>query len=326
MVKMNRVQMDDSTIIYLKDSDLTTAEKKAIIRKALDNCTFRNLAGDPIVYVPTSVLALDLSYQRDPREDTAKVAKLVRNWDNSKFMPLSVAYRNGKLYVDDGGHRNLGAVQRGIEEVPVVVQKRTQQQSAAYFQEQNVEDSPLQPWDKYRAGLVAKDSTSLTIQRICNHFGLKVTRQRTNVSRPMKAIKAAMDIVKSKSFDGSKALYWMFDIMDKARWTDLYPIKAMSARFMNSLAPVYQEAMQKGEGAAYAERLEAVFHQYDPDTISAFALLRHPNGKKSDARMPVKVALLDIARGSITADDIAAVAEKMAAAKKKPSKKAKKVA
>ena len=139
------VATEGSVTVYLSEGSkkLTADAKAKIVETALDNCGLISRNGKK-VNISVDVLALDLSYQRDPRKEMRKVYNLMEGWDDEHADDIVVSYRDGILYVMDGGHRLLAAILLGIDTLTVrVLEGKTRETEAAYFESQKDKETTL---------------------------------------------------------------------------------------------------------------------------------------------------------------------------------------
>jgi hypothetical protein len=323
------VATEGSVTVYLSEGSkkLTADAKAKIVETALDNCGLISRNGKK-VNISVDVLALDLSYQRDPRKEMKKVYNLMEGWDDEHADDIVVSYRDGILYVMDGGHRLLAAILLGIDTLTVrVLEGKTRETEAAYFESQKDKETTLKPAQTFKAGMVSKDPTVAAIYTICNQFGLTVTSHMKNVARPMRAIVAARTVVDNPAIDGTDCLSWMFSVMETAWWLESRSklTGALTSKMIFAFQDVYIDGMRKGQLDEYTSNLCSVLRSCSPSIVSAYGVLMQPGDEQ---RAQAMGALKQIAVGKADLDAIyylATKAEEQKKANKSGSKKAKKV-
>lgn len=125
-------------------------------------------------------LMVDPAYQRptDGAPSRTLINRMTRGWDWGLFQPLVVSRRaDGGLYVVDGQHRLEAARQRGdIPQLPCVITSYDDARGeAGAFVALNQERRPLTRFNLHRAALAAGNDTAVTIQRLVEGAGLRLT-------------------------------------------------------------------------------------------------------------------------------------------------------
>jgi hypothetical protein len=134
--------------------------------------------GPQLRTVPVSRLKVDHAYQRTEVFERA-VLKIAREFSWSKFGALSVADRDGELFITDGQQRFTAVKRRGdIDRVPCVVTKSDGVQSEAMaFIGINTNRNFVRAYAKYRAALTAGDPLHSMVQAMLDARGLKVNNE-----------------------------------------------------------------------------------------------------------------------------------------------------
>jgi hypothetical protein len=133
-----------------------------------------------IMPIPASQMFIDLSYQRDPQDDSARIKKIAAEWDPKLVGVVEVSDRGDtaapRYAVLDGGHR-LSAAQL-LDTTPVLVanvhEHLTVQQEAALYARLNIERRQLTTWDRWRARRAAGDPIVAGIDKVVQAKGMKV--------------------------------------------------------------------------------------------------------------------------------------------------------
>lgn len=294
------IDIREDGVVYLDDS-MSPGERAAAVKSAMAAATFA-IGDSKVINVLTGALALPKSYQRDPNEGTKRLLRT--NFSMKKLNPLLVSYRDGVLLVLDGGHRLEIAIELGIPFLPVkVLEGLTIEEEATLFATQDDQKVTVKAAQKFKAGLVAKDQIASTIYAICDSYGLTVTNKPSGVDRPMKAITAAVDVVKNSAIDGPDCLSWMLGIMDDARWFEDRGmlLNALSSRFLYGFMAVYTEGMRENTLTQYTRQLRKELRKLSPSLITSYGELLNPS---MDPRGYTKRVLRDIACGIATAKDV----------------------
>jgi hypothetical protein len=124
---------------------------------------------------------LDLTYQRDPQDDMARVRKMARQWDVRLVGVLEMSDRGAgtspRYAVIDGGHRFAAA--QCLDTAPALVANvhsgLTVEQEAALFGRLNRGRRSLTTWDHWRARLAAGEEPVPTIAKAVAALDLSVS-------------------------------------------------------------------------------------------------------------------------------------------------------
>ncbi len=146
-------------------------------------------------HLPIRSLSFDPSYQREI--SPAKIKKLVREWNDEAVGVIHVSIReNDGAYVVDGNHRVHAAIEKGLSEMKaacLVYRDLTQEAEAQLFLSLN-DQKTISIYDRYKAGLIAKDPVCIGIRRTLDHYGLAISNGSTEGS--VRCIGEVMDIYK----------------------------------------------------------------------------------------------------------------------------------
>lgn len=128
-------------------------------------------------YLPFGSLSFDPAYQR--QVIPARVRWLVANWDLSKVGVITVSIRpddQKKAYVVDGQHRVRAAMDLGLGDTKILCHiyrgLTKEEESRLFLSNNNVR--PVTPFDKFRAGIVAKDPVAVGVKRMVEEHGWQI--------------------------------------------------------------------------------------------------------------------------------------------------------
>jgi hypothetical protein len=119
------------------------------------------------------------AYQREQRKQT-KVDRLVDTWLDHRVGALIVNKVNGKVWIDDGGHRWDAARTRfGPDyELPCIVNENLDGLAESdVFLGVNRDRTSVGKWDEYRVGLKGGHEPYVSIDRALDEHGLKVAQK-----------------------------------------------------------------------------------------------------------------------------------------------------
>ena len=129
-------------------------------------------------YCLPAQLEIDPRYQRsiDNTESQALIAEIALSWHWGRAQVLTVARRDGKLFVVDGQHRLAAARLRGdIQQLPCLIEEFSDvAEEAALFNDLNSKRRPVSAVDKFRAALVAGDAECVAVGAALERAGLSL--------------------------------------------------------------------------------------------------------------------------------------------------------
>lgn len=253
--------------------------------------------------VPPSILAIDLSYHRDPRElqSRAQSIRMAEHFDSNKFDYPVVSYRDGILWVVDGGRRVLTALLCGIKTFPVrIIHGLTRDDEAALFETQNQNQIPVKPLHRYLAKLVDKDELAICVECICKEFGLVMTDKGGDIERPLRAVATVMGIAETVS---PYALTWVLTAMDLSHWFDdrTYLMRALSGTYLRAFSSVYVESVRANRKNAWLCNLVNELRKLSPTIVEAYGRITYP---LTTLQGCLTVTLKRIAKGDLDAEEI----------------------
>lgn len=120
-------------------------------------------------------LEVDDRYQRPL--DKARVAKIVKEFDERRFGVLEVSQRNGHANVFDGQHRLAVARKLGMNSVPCLVHTNlTPEQEAELFVALQRDRKGINQIDRFRARVFTGEVEALDINGIVEACGFRIRR------------------------------------------------------------------------------------------------------------------------------------------------------
>ena len=149
--------------------------------------------GSPPKMLWIDKLRLQIDTENYQRDETckSKTRELASNFKWAAFGALYVAQRDdGSLQVFEGGHRLRAALQRpDITEVPCLVYEMSSiSQEADSFKKVNENRSSVSAYNKWKAGIVAKNPYDLRAKMIVEEHGIEVTKNASKRTNQFNAI------------------------------------------------------------------------------------------------------------------------------------------
>lgn len=287
--------------IYHVTESVSDAERNAVIRTVMMMAPPFSIGNCKVCNVDIRMLSMDMEYQRNPRQ---KSKKLREEFDMNEVDPIVLSYRDGMLFVIDGGHRIDAALYNGINILPAKIHENmTQADEAKKFAQQKKNVVNVSPYDQFRANIIYGEETDTAIKSVCDKYGMTVTCAPKGKIRPMTAITACRDVMHDPDYDGETILDWAFGIMEKVNWLD--DRNAVACKVIKAFQDAYREAQRANALDDYTGRIIEVLSHINVNQFTSFANIRFPQFEK---RTTANVAMSAIARGDITFDDIKAIA------------------
>lgn len=276
-------------------SSATDAEIIAAIQAALIKPT-RTVGRCLTGIVDVRCIIVDLSYQRTAT--APDIGKFVGKYDQEKTMPVLLGYRDGHLYVIDGGHRLFGAIEAGIKLIEAhILLDTTREEEAELFRYQDNARSNIKPQEALRAGCVYGNNPDITLVNVCHDYSLTPYSSRDTGLTRMTAIKACIDVLTRPDRDGEATLRWIFSIMRDANWLVSEVKNATTSNhiyaFEKALIIVENENIDID---AATERLVILASGLSPDDLDVAA--KHAYDE-FDLRQATKTLLVNVAVGNI---------------------------
>jgi hypothetical protein len=120
------------------------------------------------------VNALAMSEYQRPTYDR-QVEKIADDFDAAKAGLIVVSERGGCLYLVDGAHRVAAMRKNNIAACPaIILQGLTAEEEADYFRRQGENTRRLSNYDRFKAGLVAQDTTCISIDEIAKKYDFRL--------------------------------------------------------------------------------------------------------------------------------------------------------
>ena len=161
-------------------------------------CANAKTTNQRIELVALSDMVTESGYQRPT--NPKQVAKIAREFNESKLGVLIVSHRDGKFHVIDGSHRAKALRELGLTHALCQVTSMTYEQESDFFMNQNENKRNLNPADTFNAGIEAKNKMCLNINAIVKANGFNIGRSKIDFKQ-ISAIHALFTIVKDYSYD-----------------------------------------------------------------------------------------------------------------------------
>jgi hypothetical protein len=149
--------------------------------------------------LPVSILKLD-KYQNG-RYNPTRAKRIADKWDDNRFEPIIVSFRDGIYWIVDGQHRTVAKkIRFGKDSLIMckVLNGLTYAQEAYYFATQDNEELGVAPIIKFNAQIEAEDVSALKILKVIEESGFTVSRDNHKADYVIAAI-GAVQYIYSKS-------------------------------------------------------------------------------------------------------------------------------
>lgn len=284
--------------IYHVTESVSDTEREAVIRTVMMMAPPYRIGNCKVCDVDARMLSMDMTYQRNPHQ---KSRKLRQEFDINKFDPIRLSYRDGLLFIIDGGHRVDAAIYNGVTAVPARIHEgMTQADEAKMFSEQMLNVVNLTPYDTFRANIYWGEPIDTAIKDVCDAYGLTVCESKAEKTpaHSMTAITTCRTIMSSKKVDGKACLDWMFAIMKNANWFEHK--FALSNKVIYAFYKAYWQAILDNMLDKYATNLTETLSRVNVNNVNGLAAAKWPH---HEARSAFAVAINAIGKGEVTFAD-----------------------
>lgn len=144
-----------------------------------------------ISYEILPVKMLKIAEYQYGRLNPVRAKKLADEWDENKFEPIIVSYRDGIYWIVDGQHRTVGKkIKFGADATIMckVITGLTYEQEAFYFGSQDEGERAVPPIIKFNAFAISKDESTLAIKSIVEECGFKISKDNHKSDHTIAAI------------------------------------------------------------------------------------------------------------------------------------------
>lgn len=198
-----------------------------------------------LALLPTSLLHVDMSYQRET--DETHVRDIIRCWDPNYCDDLTVSFRdNGKtagFFVIDGQHRLEAAKRLYIDMLPCVVYEgKSLEWEADTYARQGTRRHELNSYDKFKANVTSRVENALAIKKICDEYSVRYYKSKKATTPILGGMSAIMRACDKHGADGVK---WIFSTIDKLGWHN--DRNAYCGTIIRALSNVYGAHTNKDE-------------------------------------------------------------------------------
>ncbi|GHU38144.1 hypothetical protein FACS1894105_11590 [Clostridia bacterium] len=139
------------------------------------------------------------NYQRTT--DPKQVKNIISKFNETKLGLLTVSYRDNQIFLVDGAHRTLALRELGYTHATcLVLTGLTYDEEAEYFRLQDEDQRGMSPWNKFNAGIEAKNPVYVKINDIVKVNGFTITRSNGNFYN-LSSVYALFTIVADFGYD-----------------------------------------------------------------------------------------------------------------------------
>lgn len=220
-------------------------------------------------------LTTDAAYARNPSKE------LPDDFNPEIMPPITLSYRDDKLYVIDGQRRILTAAKQHILYLPCIIFTNLTQKDEAKIMVLSHMPESLTPYEKFQANLIQEYPPAMKIKEVCEKYNLDPFSKKF-------AICGANNIM--RLYPDGTALDWVCDILTQRpnllQEENNYPV-------FYGLQSVYLEGCNKNCLDTYRTNILTDCKECSANELLAYG---KPWTKSSDKRNIIKAALLIIAR------------------------------
>jgi len=221
-VEIGTFALSDGRAILCSDWESARKEAEQILKNSKRE--IKESAPVPetsVMQISKHDLQIDESYQRTISQQLVK--RIAEKWDWLYLGVIHVAEINGSYYVVDGQHRLEAAKKReDIDHLPCIVHRNVDQETAAemFLGINGAKDAlkptrkSLTPYQKFKALLIAKDETAVTIQNNLNLLGYKIPGSPRGKGKSLNAVAAVYNAFVKDEEHARQALITCTEIMN----------------------------------------------------------------------------------------------------------------
>ena len=203
------------------------------------------------ITIDPNLLAIDDAYQTEDRQ-SHYAGLSVDIWDWDKYLPIQVSFRNGYLFVFEGGHRVKTALQMGCKTIDAILYTGlTQAREIELFVHQCDNRAKLSVSEKFYAQLNADnpDPIIVDIYNIMLKHGYCIAnrsmpRNLNRINAAAKFIEKYVALYMADFETGHAACEWYFEMLNRVIWTN--QPKATSKEYIVGFYEVWKEHYYKG--------------------------------------------------------------------------------
>jgi hypothetical protein len=204
-------------------------------------------------------IQIDRSYQRPERP--ALIGDIATDFGWPSFGVVTVYKRNSSYFAVDGQQRLAAALTQepAPKEVPCLVfPKESLQNEAKTFLNIQVNRKAVTPLEKFRAQLVQRDASAVTIQRVLDEVGYAAGIDAEN-PRVISAVRSLQTIYTKLGEEGLKQVL----LVARDAWPD--EVKGVSSHMLHLLSDVIEE--QRDAGSYNRNKLSAAMRSTTPQAL-----------------------------------------------------------
>lgn len=198
-----------------------------------------------LALLPTSLLHVDMSYQREV--DETHVRDIIRCWDPNYCDDLTVSFRDDGestgFFVIDGQHRLEAAKRLHIDMLPCVVYEgKSLEWEADTYARQGTRRHELNSYDKFKANVTSKVEQALIVKKICDEYGVRYYKSKKATTPLLGGMSATLRACNKHGEDGVR---WIFSTIEKLGWHN--DLNAYRGSIIRALSNIYGAHGDKGK-------------------------------------------------------------------------------
>jgi len=146
-----------------------------------------------ITYELLQVKILRIADYQIGRLNPVRARKIANEWNENKFMPIMVSYRDGVYWIVDGQHRTSGKKMKfGADTLIMckVIEGLTFEEESFLFATQHVGEKNIPGILKFNGFVLSKNETALKIKNIVEDSGYKISKDNHKSDYTIAAIEA----------------------------------------------------------------------------------------------------------------------------------------
>lgn len=193
--------------------------------------------GQRYAFIPVSEIDIDLDYQREQSEKA--VDSLVAGWNEERYEPIHVAYRDGRFKAWDGGKRLRAQIKMGRDNVYCkLCNFDTLKAEITAYIEQTKYVTRISPADLFKAKLFRGDEMPTMIKKVCDEYGIDIKLNGSRSHHIVNTITNISRFQRTAQTVKENGIRWIFDTV-KAMNLDKKGKDGYNTTFLMVLGAIY---------------------------------------------------------------------------------------
>ena len=263
-----------------KNMTTTESANQESISFSANACIMLNAkeaGGKRYAVIPLSALAVEPIYQKiRAQHGMNNVHRIAATWEEAKYDPIKVVYRDDKFFIVDGNHRMMAAKERGMDSLYCeIIQAKTLQEEIRIFRELNQVKTRFNLSDNFPAMVWEGNPAAVIVQNTCDEMGFLIG-SRGGKNGYLGSLNEAMKIA---ARSGKEGFTWVLNLVKELGWQDVrggtssYVLKGFGNVYVNQ-----SRQLEKAKG-----NLRKALYGTIPAKVRSAAMAHYPNVSAREA-------------------------------------------